>query len=317
MTTPAAVGTLAAGRRSGRRRRNPRRWALGYALLAPSMIGVGLFLIVPAVVAVVISFESWNIISPPSWLGLGNYVTIFTDPVIWHSLLVTVRYVAIVIPSQTILGMLMALLLNRKLPGSAVFRVIFAMPWICAPLTLGVVWRWIFAPTGGALNAIIGHQIAWMSDLRLAPLVVCAVSVWQQTGYVTLFYLAGLTGVPADLQDAARVDGAGEWQVFWRITLPLLRSTTFFIVATGIISSFQVFDTVYALTQGGAGTTAGGPGVPGENDVIAVHIYDLAFNQLNLGEAAALSVVLLVVLVVATLAQQLYFRRRITYDVTG
>ncbi|MGO1317227.1 MAG: carbohydrate ABC transporter permease, partial [Cellulomonadaceae bacterium] len=180
-------------------------------------------------------------------------------------------------------------------------------PWVCAPLALGVVWKWIFAPTDGALNALLGRRVEWLSDLALALPAVATVGVWSTVGYVSLFYLVGLTNVPGEVQDAARVDGAGESQVFRYITWPLLRPTTFFVLVTGVISSFQVFDTVYAMT-------GGGPGVPGRTDVIAARIYSDAFDKLAMGRAAALSVILFVVLVTATVAQQLYFRRRITYD---
>jgi multiple sugar transport system permease protein len=274
------------------------------------MIGIGLFLVIPVFVAIAVSFQSWNIISPPTWLGPDNYLAILTDPTVWHSLLVTAQYTLLVIPTQTILGLGLAVLLSKRLPGTPVFRVIFALPWICAPLTLGIVWKWVFAPTGGALNAIIGTRVEWLTSFTLALPAVSFVSVWTQVGYVALFYLAGLSGVPKDITDAARVDGAGELGVFWRITLPLLRPTTFFILATSIISSFQVFDTVYAMT-------GGGPGVPGETDVIAYRIYNLAFERLDLGKASALSVVLMIGLIVVTVVQQAYFRRRITYDVAG
>lgn len=274
------------------------------------MIGIGLFLVVPVFVAVAVSFQSWNIISPPTWLGADNYVKVLTDPAIWHSFLVTVQYTLLVIPTQTLLGLGLAVLLTRRLPGTSGFRVLYALPWICAPLTLGVVWKWVFAPTDGALNAILGTRIEWLSSFSLALPSVSFVSVWTQVGYVALFYLAGLSGVPQDIQDAARVDGAGELSVFWRITMPLLRPTTFFILATSIISSFQVFDTIYAMT-------GGGPGAPGKTDVIAYRIYNLAFERLNLGQASALSVLLMIILIVVTVAQQLYFRRRMTYDVTS
>lgn len=292
------------------RSRAARRTLVGYGLLAPSMIGIGLFLIVPVFVAIAVSFQSWNIISPPTWLGADNYLSILSDPAVWHSLLVTAQYTLLVIPTQTVLGLGLAVLLSKRLPGTPVFRVIFALPWICAPLTLGIVWKWVFAPTGGALNAIIGTRIEWLTSFALALPAVSFVSVWTQVGYVALFYLAGLSGVPQDITDAARVDGAGELGVFWRITVPLLRPTTFFILATSIISSFQVFDTVYAMT-------GGGPGVPGRTDVVAYRIYNLAFERLDLGQASALSVLLMLGLVVVTVLQQLYFRRRITYDVAG
>lgn len=302
---PASLRAPRAPNRSRVARR--RATATSYALLSPSLIGVGLFLVVPVLVALSLSFTRWNIITPPQWVGLDNYARIFSDPAIANSFLVTAQYTLLVIPTQTVLGLAVALLLSRALPGTAFFRVVFAIPWICAPLALGVVWKWIFAPTGGALNAIIGRRVEWLSEPSLALPAVATVSVWSTVGYVALFYLAGLAGVPKELQDAARVDGASEGRVFWHVTLPLLRPTTFFVLATGIISSFQVFDTVYAMT-------GGGPGVPGRTDVIAARIYFEAFTNLQMGRAAALSVLLLVVLVTLTVAQQLYFRRRITYD---
>jgi multiple sugar transport system permease protein len=136
---------------------------------------------------------------------------------------------------------------------------------------------------------------------------VATVTIWSQVGYVTLFFLAGLNAIPPELYEAARIDGADGWQTFWRITLPLLRPTTFFVLVTGIISSFQVFDTVYAMTGGGPA---------GRTDVIAARIYHEAFEAFRLGRAAAIAVVLFVLLVAVTLGQQLYFRRRITYDLS-
>ena len=294
-------------------RRPPRRrltqTLTGYAFLAPSLLGVGLFLVVPVIAAVVISFQDWDLISPATWVGWDNYVDVLQSPQVRNSLLVTIAFTVMVIPTQTGLGLLCAVLLHKKLPGSTFFRIVFAIPWICAPLTLGIVWKWIFAPTDGALNALLGVRIEWLSSLTLALPAVAAVNVWTHVGYVTLFFLAGLAAVPPDLQNAARLDGASETRLFWAITVPLLRPTTFFVLATGIIATFQAFDTIYAMT-------GGGPGVPGRTDVLAARIYYDAFESLDMGRAATLSVLLMVLLVVITLAQQTYFRRRITYDLS-
>lgn len=307
MSLAPVVSPDAPPRRPGARAARRRTAVAGYALLSPSLLGIGLFLVVPVLVAVALSFTRWNVIEAPRWIGLANYADIFTDPSVANSFLVTARYTLLVIPVQTVLGLALALMLSRRLPGTTFFRVIFVIPWVCAPLALGVVWKWIFAPTDGALNALLGRRVEWLSDLALALPAVATVGVWSTVGYVSLFYLVGLTNVPGEVQDAARVDGARESQVFRYITWPLLRPTTFFVLVTGVISSFQVFDTVYAMT-------GGGPGVPGRTDVIAARIYSDAFDKLAMGRAAALSVILFVVLVTATVAQQLYFRRRITYD---
>ncbi|ABY23442.1 sugar transport system permease [Renibacterium salmoninarum ATCC 33209] len=154
----------------------------------------------------------------------------------------------------------------------------------------------------------MGSNIPWLSDPVLALPSVAAVSIWSQVGYVTLFFMAGLAAIPQEMLDAARVDGANAWQIFWQVKLPLLRPTMFFVLVTGIISSFQAFDSIYALTPNG--------GPQGSTDVIATRIYAKAFQYFDLGHAAVMALVLFVVLVVVTLVQQLYFRKRITYDLS-
>ncbi|REF36071.1 carbohydrate ABC transporter permease [Thermasporomyces composti] len=284
-----------------------RETRTAYLLLAPSLVGVGVFLVLPVFVVLALSLRQWDLITPSRFVGLDNFSSILTDPAVGNSVLVTATFVLLVIPTQTALGLLMALLLDRGLPGSSVFQVIYVIPWICAPLALGVVWRWMFDPSEGALNALIGHRIEWLTSTTLALPSVAAVAVWSQVGYVALFFLAGLRSIPQQLYEAARIDGASDRQVFWRITLPLLRPTTSFVLITGVISSFQVFDTVYAMTQGGPA---------GRTDVIAARIYHEAFEAFRLGRAAALAVVLFALLVAVTLLQQIYFRRRITYDLS-
>ncbi|MEH0108301.1 sugar ABC transporter permease [Tersicoccus sp. MR15.9] len=286
-----------------------RETATGYALLAPSLIGILAFLLLPIGVVVWLSTQQWDLLFPPQFVGLDNWVSVLTDPTFGRSALISVLFVLLVIPVQTALGLLLATLLSRGLPGSAFLRVIYVIPWMCAPLALGVVWRWIFSPSDGALNAITGVYVEWLSSPVLALPAVAAVSIWSQVGYVTLFFMAGLAAIPATLIDAARVDGASAWQIFWRVKLPLLRPTMFFVLVTGVIASFQAFDQIYALTPGG--------GPEGTTDVIATRIYDEAFRgSSDLGRASVMALLLFLVLVVITLAQQRYFRSRITYDLS-
>jgi multiple sugar transport system permease protein len=220
---------------------------------------------------------------------------------------VTLVFVAIVVPTQTVLGLAVAALLARGLPGSGVFRTLYVLPWICAPLAIAVLWRWILAPTDGAVSTMLGHRIEWLTDPGLALPVVSAVIVWTNVGYVALFFLAGILAVPAEIYAAARTDGATAWQRFWRITLPMLRPTTFFVLVTGVVSAAQVFDTVYALTGGGPA---------GRTDLVAHRIYAEAFGAAAIGRAAVMAVVLFLVLVGMTIMQHLYFRRRISYELT-
>lgn len=289
---------------------NPRRRGealAGYGLLAPSFVGVVGFLLIPVVIVVGMSFTRYNLLSSPTWVGWENYRYIFTSPVFGNSLLVTVVFTATAIPLTIGLGLLLALGLNRKLPGVGLLRVVYVLPWVCAPLALGVVWKWLLHPSTGALNAVIGQRVEWLTSPETALASVVFVQVWANIGYVSLFFLAGLQQIPTQVYEAARLDGCGALRTVFAITLPLLRPTMFFVSVTSMIASFQVFDTVYAMTGGGP---------DGRTDVIASRIYSEAFVSLNLGRASAMSVVLFAILVAVTFVQQRYFRRRITYDMS-
>lgn len=283
-----------------------RRAAVGYALLGPSLFGVAVFLLLPMFVVLWLSLYRWDLLGPMQYVGLSNWRSVLTDSSFGMSLLVTALFVGLVVPIQTVLGLFAATMLARGLPGSGFFRTLYVLPWICSPLAIAVLWRWILAPTDGAVSTALGHRIEWLTDPQLALPVVSAVTIWTNVGYVTLFFLAGILAIPRELHDAARTDGAGAWQRFRRITLPMLRPTLFFVVVTGIISAAQVFDTVYALTGGGPA---------GRTDLVAHRIYAEAFGAAAVGRAAVMAVVLFVLLIGITLVQQLYFRRRISYDV--
>ncbi|MDT5066411.1 MAG: multiple sugar transport system permease protein [Mycobacterium sp.] len=282
-----------------------RQTALGYALLAPSLFGVVVFLLLPMLVVAWLSLNRWDLLGSIEYVGLSNWRSVLTDSSFGTSLVVTLLFIAMVVPVQTVLGIFAASLLARGLPGTGVFRTLYVLPWICSPLAIAVLWRWILAPTDGAVGTVLGQRIEWLTDPVLALPVVSAVTVWTNVGYVTLFFLAGILAIPADVQNAARTDGATAWQRFRYITLPMLRPTLFFVLVTGIVSAAQVFDTVYALTGGG----------PQERtDVIAHRIYAEAFGAAAVGRAAVMAMVLFVLLIGVTIVQHLYFRKNTTYD---
>lgn len=287
--------------------RAPRSAALGYALLTPSLFGVVAFLLLPMLVVVWLSLHRWDLLGPISYVGAENWRSVLTDPVFGNSLVVTVLFVAFVVPLQTVLGLGVAVLLARGLPGSGLFRTVYVLPWICAPLAIAVLWRWILSPTDGAVSTVLGHRIEWLTDPGLALPVTSAVVVWTNVGYVALFFLAGILAIPTQVLSAARIDGANGWQRFWRVTLPMLRPTMFFVLVTGVVSAAQVFDTVYALTGGGPG---------GRTDLIAHRIYEEAFGAAAIGRAAVMALVLFAVLVGVTVVQQLSLGRRVSYDLT-
>ncbi|CDO89546.1 sugar ABC transporter permease [Mycobacterium triplex] len=286
-------------------RRQSRSSVLAYGLLAPSLFGVVTFLLLPILVVLWLSLYRWDLLGPLRFVGLANWRSVLADSGFGNSLIVTAIFVAIVVPTQTVLGLAVASMLARLLPGTGFFRTVFVLPWICAPLAIAVLWRWILAPTDGAIATLLGHSIEWLSDPTFALPLVSAVVVWMNVGYNSLSFLAGLLAIPNDIHAAARTDGATAWQRFWRITLPMLRPTMFFVLVTGIVSTAQVFDTVYALTDGGPG---------GSTDLVAHRIYAEAFGSAAIGRASVMAVVLFVILVGITIVQHLYFRRRITYD---
>ncbi|MFX4272752.1 carbohydrate ABC transporter permease [Propionibacteriaceae bacterium Y1685] len=291
------------------RSRGGRDTLMAWTFLAPSLAGVVFFLVLPILVVIWLSLNRWDLLQPMRFVGLDNWINVYSEPTFGRSMLISVIFVLLVIPLQTALGLFMATLLSRGLPASGLFRVIYVVPWICAPLALGVVWKWIFSPYGGAANALLGTQVEWLTSPTLALPLVAAVSIWSQVGYVTLFFMAGLAGIPPTLLEAAALDGAGAWQTFWRIKLPLLGPTMFFVLVTGVIASFQAFDQIYALTPNG--------GPQGSTDVIATRIYLEAFGgAFNLGPASVMALSLFALLVVITVLQQRFFSQRVTYDLS-
>jgi multiple sugar transport system permease protein/sn-glycerol 3-phosphate transport system permease protein len=289
-----------------------RQTAAAYALLAPSLVGVLGFLLAPVVIVLVLSLFDWKLLATPEFVGLSNYQKLFTDSDVWHSLLVTVYYVVICVPGTTILSLLLALLVDRKLRGMKYFRALLVIPWMATPVALGLVWSWIFDPGRGALNQFLGlfgiDGPAWLSSPVLAMPSVAAVHIWQFAGYNMLFFLAGLQNIPRTLREASALDGASAVAHFFTITLPLLRPTMLFVLITNVIGSFQAFDTIFVMTEGG----------PGDSTEVATYlIYDEAFRKFDFGYASTISVLLFAVVLVATITQFAYFERRTTYEVSG
>ena len=287
-----------------------RRIRTAFAFLAPSLVGVVLFLVIPVILVIILSLTQWNLLTPIKWVGFSNYANIFRYDQFGHSLLVTAYYVLLNIPIQTVVALGLALLLNNKLRGSAFVRVVAVLPFLATPVAMSVVWTWFFDPTNGIVNQLLSHVgitgPAWLSDSATAMPIVAFANIWQYAGYNMLFFLAGLQGIPPSLYEAASIDGAGKIAQFRRVTLPLLRPALLFVLVTGVIGSFQVFDTAYVLTAGGPGNAT---------QVANLNIYYTAFQGFRIGEASAMSVILFLVILVITVAQFTYFNRRTTYEI--
>ncbi|MEU4227158.1 sugar ABC transporter permease [Nonomuraea sp. NPDC026600] len=290
--------------------RSRRDW-YAYLFIGPSLLGVLAFLLLPMVIVFVLSFFHWELLSPPTFAGLDNYRRLAGDGQSWHSLWITVVYVLLCIPLQTVLALVLALLLNQRIKGVRVFRSLFVVPWMATPIVMGLVWNWIFDPRDGAINsalAVIGVTGPdWLSDATWALPAVALVNIWQYSGYNMLFFLAGLQGIPKELYDAAATDGATPRQRFWRVTLPLLNPTMFFVMVTNLIGAFQVFDTVFVMTNGGPGHST---------EVINFKIFGTAFREFDFGYASTLSMLLFAVILGVTLTQVRFFGKRTTYDMS-
>ncbi|MFG2374234.1 carbohydrate ABC transporter permease [Streptomyces sp. NPDC048504] len=290
-------------------RRRLRQTLEAYALLTPSLVGFVLFLVAPIVGVVVISFFDWNLMGSPRFVGLANYREMAGDSEVWRSVRNTLYYVVLNIPAQTVLALLLALAMNRRLRGGKVIRVLFVLPWMAMPVALGIIWNWAFDPEHGAVNQFLSllgiSGPEWLSSTTWAMPVLASINVWQYTGYTMLFLLAGLQAIPESLYEAADIDGVTGLQRFFRITLPLLRPSMLFVLVTNVIGSFQMFDTVYVMTQGGPN---------GSTDTMNFHIYQQAFQLFRTGYASALAMLLFALILLVTAAQFLYFRKRTVYD---
>jgi ABC-type sugar transport system permease subunit len=212
------------------------------------------------------------------------------------------------IPATTVLAFILALLCNRRVPGLPVFRAAFFAPFITNVVAVGYIWYWIYKPDGGALNALLGlvgiDGPAWLSESRLALISVIIVAVWQGTGYPMVIFLAGLQGIPADLYESASIDGASKTRQLFRITIPLMTPSIFFVIITQFITSFQVFGIIYIMTNGGPGHAT---------SVYIYYLYQVAFSFGRFGYAAAMAWVLFMILGIITLIQWKLQKRWVFY----
>ncbi|WP_369174739.1 carbohydrate ABC transporter permease [Streptomyces sp. R28] len=283
--------------RRARSRESQGDGRLAAVFIAPAMLGFLVFLLWPTLRGVYLSFTRFNLLTPPEWVGLDNYVRMVHDPIFWDSLTVTVEYVVINIGVQTVAALAIAVLLQR-LTQSAMLRGIVLTPYLMSNVVAGLVWLWILDTQLGIGNEIISaigfDRIPFLNDETWAIPTIALINVWRHVGYTALLLFAGLQAIPNDVYEAAKVDGASEWRMFWRITMPLLRPVLAVVLIMTVIGSFQVFDTV-------AVTTAGGPA--NATNVLQYYIYGSAFGRFQFGYASAMSVALLVVLSAITVLQ--------------
>lgn len=285
-----------------------RQAVAGYLFIAPAIAIFLVFTVLPVGIALYLSFTDYDVFTRLDWIGLQNYQDVFDDEYFWRALWNTVTYTVWSIPLAMAIGLGLALLLNQKLRGLGVYRTVYYVPVVTSMVAVAMIWVQLFDARYGVvsngLEAIGIKGIDWLGDPSLAMPSVIAVSVWKVIGWNMLIYLAGLQGIPEYLNEAAAIDGAGRWQTFWRITVPLLRPTTFFIFVTSLIGAFQVFDVVYVMTGGGPANAT---------TTLVQEIYNEAFKAFHMGYAGAMSFVLFGIILVVTLVSLRMARGEVSY----
>ncbi|HNB52358.1 MAG TPA: sugar ABC transporter permease [Anaerolineales bacterium] len=275
---------------------------IAWIFILPSLIGFITFYALPAVRGLYFSFTDWDMLSDPKFIWLDNYKAIFADKEFWRSLRVTVYYVLLNIPAQTVLAIGLAVVMDRVVKSTAI-RSIFIIPWLLPSVIVATIWSWIMNPTLGPIGSIFRlfgwNELAFLGSPDQAMPAVAIINIWQYTGNAALLIFAGLQTIPKEVYEAGAIDGASEGRMFWSITLPLLRPVLVFVLVTTIIGSFQVFDTI-------AVTTTGGPA--GATRVILWYIFEYAFNRFQMGYATAVSVILFLILITITFIQMRFLR---------
>ena len=277
-----------------------KRTLTAYLFIAPNFIGYLLLTFVPIILSFVLSMYEWNLGTTRTFIGLENYVYMFTKDlyfkkVVWN----TVYYTIGTVPICLILSLLLAMLMNIKLKGKVLFRSIFFFPYVASLVAVAVVWMALFNPDKGPVNELlrsigIKNPPRWAASSDWAMPTIIGLTIWKQTGYYMVVYLAALQGVPSELYEAAKMDGASAFQRFLHVTWPMVTPTTFFVTMMLIIGTFKSYDIMYVTTQGGPGDAT---------RVLAYHIFMAAFSDMKFGRASALSVFLFLIVLVITLIQ--------------
>lgn len=278
----------------------------GYAFMAPTIVIAGVFLILPILYAVALAFQKVQLLGGVSYqfTGFKNFIRIANDERVWIALKNTAEYVAIVVPIQTLLALGLALLLNQPIRGRSWFRVAFFLPTVTSSAVLTLIFMWIYN-SNGLLNQVLSFlrlpTYNWLGDPAVALQGIMAMNIWSTAPFFMVIYLAALQEIPETLYEAATLDGATRWEKFFYITLPFLQPITFFVVVIGVIGTFQLFDQSYIFSAG-----SGGPN--NSTLTIVLLIYQYAFKTLDMGYALALTLLLAIVLIAATLIQRAIFK---------
>jgi multiple sugar transport system permease protein len=275
---------------------------VGYAFLAPALVVLGTFVVLPILYAVFLALQKVQLLGGVEYqfVGLQNFVRLQADDRVWIALGNTIEYVAIVVPAQTVLALLLAVSLNAGVKGQSLWRVIYFLPTVTSSAVLTLIFMWIYNADG-----LLNHFLAaiglptynWLGDPAVALKGIMLMNIWSTAPFFMVIYLAALQDIPRSLYEAAEIDGANVWRQFWFITLPLLKPVTFFVLAMGVIGTFQLFDQSYIISNG-----SGGPN--NATLTLVLLIYQYVFRDLQMGYAAAIAFLLSALIIGVTLIQK-------------
>lgn len=284
---------------------------MGYVFIMPFILGFILWFLIPALVAGNLTLQKWNLILPPRYVGFDNFDKLIHDPLLGQSLKVTLIFSALSVPAGLVFAFFLAMLINTKVPGIAIFRTIYFMPSIVPAVANAILWAWLFNTEFGLINFVIrslgGPKIAWLQDPGWVMVAFVILTIWGVGGAMIIF-LAGLQGIPEIYYEAAEIDGAGRWAKLRHVTLPVMSPIIFFNLVIGFINSFQIFVTARLITNGGPqnGTL-----------FLVLYIYRTAFESQNMGYAAVLSWLLFFILMVLSFFVFKYIGSQVYYENPG
>lgn len=282
---------------------NNERFA-GWVFILPALLGTLIFIVIPVICSFGLSFTKWDLLNPIRFVGLDNYKEIFSEALFFKIFWNTVVFAISTSVLGVIIPLILACILNSKIRGSEFYKTAYFLPFITPMIVIGVVWEWIFDPNIGLLNHILHLHINWLYDTHFAMPALIIVSVWKLIGYNMVIFLSSLSGISQSMFEAAKIDGASPFQTFKNVTIPLLSPSIFFVVIITAISSFQVFDLIYLMTQGGPLDST---------NVLVYAIYKNAFEYFNVGKASAIAYVLFFIILVLTLVQW-SLRKKLVYN---
>lgn len=282
--------------------RTRKDFLVGMGFILPSLCGFLVFTFIPVLISLFLSFTKWNFMEgwgAIKFTGLENYIRLFTDEWFINSYKNNILFTLITVPALIALGLVMANVINKHIWGGGAVRTMIFIPYIASVVAVCAVWMVLLQPSYGPINQFlrligIENPPGWLADFKWSLPSIMIIYIWQQVGYYSIVFLAGLKGIPEDVYEAARVDGASSIRKFFSITIPLISPTTFFLTIMGIIGSFKVFDQISVLTQGGPGSSS---------SVMAYYVYRTAFEYFDMGYANTLAWALFVLVFVVTLIQ--------------